>query len=61
MTLAISKSISHKMKIAVTGDFSGCPFQILRDNIYQSGKSRQVSFKAAPGEGTAALIKATAR
>jgi len=57
----LQKFTNYKMKIAVTGDFSGYESKSLRDFIYESNKGCQVFFKATVTEGMAAIVKALAR
>ena len=57
----LQKFSNYKMKIAVTGDFSGYTSKSLRDFIYECNKGSQVFFKATVEEGMAALIQASAR
>ena len=57
----LQKFSNYKMKIAVTGDFSGYTSKSLRDFIYECNQGRQVFFKATVEEGMSALIQASAR
>ena len=56
----LQKFTNYKMKIAVTGDFSGYASMSLRDFIYESNKGRQVFFKANLEDAMAAIVRAMA-
>ncbi len=56
----LQKYTNYKMKIAVTGDFSGYTSKSLRDFIYESNKGRQVFFKASLEDAMAAIARAMA-
>ena len=56
----LQKFTNYRMKIAITGDFSGYTSKSLRDFMYESNKGRQVFFKASAEEGMASLLKASA-
>jgi hypothetical protein len=56
----LQKFTNYRMRIAVTGDFSGYTSKSLRDFMYESNMGRQVFFKASVEEGMASIVKACA-